>query len=56
MTAALQLYSMRNCADQLDLLAQLRSLGISTVEGYGGVYGDPSAYRAAMDANSISMP
>ena len=56
MTAALQLYSMRDCADQLDLLAQLRSLGISTVEGYGGVYGDPSAYRAAMDANGISMP
>ena len=56
MTAALQLYSMRNCVDQIDLLAQLRSLGISTVEGYGGVYGDPSAYREAMDANGISMP
>lgn len=56
MTPALQLYSMRDCADQIALLAQLPALGITTVEGYGGVYGDPSAYRAAMDANGISMP
>lgn len=56
MTLALQLYSMRECADQIDLLSQLPALGITHVEGYGGVYGDPSAYRAAMDANGISMP
>jgi sugar phosphate isomerase/epimerase len=56
MTPALQLYSMRDCADQIALLAQLPALGITTVEGYGGVYGDPNAYRAAMDANGISMP
>ena len=56
MTPALQLYSMRDCADQIALLAQLPALGITTVEGYGGVYGDPTAYRAAMDANGISMP
>ncbi|MDB9707666.1 sugar phosphate isomerase/epimerase [Planktotalea frisia] len=56
MTPALQLYSMRDCADQIALLAQLPALGITTVEGYGGVYGDASAYRAAMDANGISMP
>ncbi|AXI45888.1 xylose isomerase [Sulfitobacter sp. SK012] len=56
MTAALQLYSMRDCADQIALLAQLPNLGITKVEGYGGVYGDPTAYRAAMDANGISMP
>ncbi|AKS44905.1 Sugar phosphate isomerase/epimerase [Octadecabacter temperatus] len=56
MTPALQLYSMRDCADQIALLAQLPALGITKVEGYGGVYGDPAAYRAAMDANGISMP
>jgi len=56
MTTALQLYSMRDCADQIALLAQLPSLGITQVEGYGGVYGEPSAYRAAMDANGVSMP
>ncbi|MBU2994789.1 sugar phosphate isomerase/epimerase [Octadecabacter sp. 1_MG-2023] len=55
MTPALQLYSMRDCEDQIALLAQLPALGITSVEGYGGVYGDPVAYRAAMDANGISM-
>jgi sugar phosphate isomerase/epimerase len=56
MTLALQLYSMRNCADQIALLTQLPALGITKVEGYGGVYGDPAAYRAAMDAKGVSMP
>ena len=56
MTAALQLYSMRDYEDQIALLAQLPALGIIKVEGYGGVYDDPRAYRAAMDANDISMP
>ncbi|MDG1407499.1 MAG: sugar phosphate isomerase/epimerase [Octadecabacter sp.] len=55
MTVALQLYSMRDCADQIDLLAQLPSVGITQVEGYGGVYGDVAGYRAAMDANGITM-
>jgi len=56
MTLALQLYSMRDCADQIALLGQLPALGITAVEGYGGVYGDPAPYRAAMDANGITMP
>ncbi len=56
MKPALQLYSMRNCADQIALLAQLPGLGITEVEGYGGVYGDPAGYRAAMDSNGITMP
>lgn len=47
---------MRDCADQLALLAELPALGIDMVEGYGGVYGDPVAFRAAMDANRVSMP
>ncbi|MEP2889382.1 sugar phosphate isomerase/epimerase family protein [Tateyamaria sp.] len=56
MTLALQLYSMRECADQIGLLAQLPGMGITQVEGYGGVYGDVPAYRSAMDANGVSMP
>jgi len=56
MTPALQLYSMRDCADQIALLAQLPAMGITRVEGYGGVYSDPAAYRSAMDTNGISMP
>lgn len=47
---------MRDCADQIALLAELPALGITSVEGYGGVYGDASAYRAAMDANGVTMP
>ena len=47
---------MRDCADQTALLAQLPGLGITQVEGYGGVYGDPASYRAAMDANGVTMP
>lgn len=56
MTLALQLYSMRDYADQIGLLSQLPGMGITSVEGYGGVYGDAAAYRAAMDANGITMP
>lgn len=56
MTVSLQLYSMRDVADQIALLSKLSSMGITGVEGYGGVYGDPKAYRAAMDANGVTMP
>lgn len=56
MTLALQLYSMRDCSDQIALLGQLPAMGITKIEGYGGVYGDPTTYRAAMEANGISMP
>lgn len=56
MTLSLQLYSMRDCADQVDLLSHLPAMGITKVEGFGGVYGDPAGYRRAMDANGISMP
>lgn len=56
MNISLQLYSMRDCADQIALLGQLPAMGITQVEGYGGVYGNPEAYRAAMDAKGITMP
>lgn len=56
MTVSLQLYSMRDCADQIALLGELPAMGITKVEGYGGVYDDPAGYRAAMDANGITMP
>ena len=56
MTVSIQLYSMRDYSDQIALLKKLSAIGITQVEGYGGVYDDPKAYRAAMDANGISMP
>ena len=46
---------MRDVPDQIELLTQLPAMGITQVEGFGGVYDDPPAYRAAMDASSISM-
>ena len=56
MTIGLQLYSMRDCPDQIALLGQLADMGITQVEGYGGVYSDSAAYRAAMDQHGITMP
>lgn len=56
MQLALQLYSMRDCADQIALLKALPALKITAVEGYSGVYTDAAAYRDAMDANGIIMP
>ena len=56
MTLSIQLYSMRDYEDQIGLLDELAAIGMTKVEGYGGVYGDPGAYRAAMDAHGISMP
>jgi len=56
MTLALQLYSMRDCADQIALLAELPAMGVTHVEGYGGLYGDPVGYRAAMETNGLAMP
>lgn len=56
MSVSLQLYSMRSCPDQIALLGALPAMGITCVEGFGGVYGDPKAYRAAMDASGVSMP
>ena len=56
MTVSIQLYSMRDHGDQIALLDKLSAIGITNIEGYGGVYGDPKAYRKAMDANGISMP
>lgn len=56
MTLSLQLYSMRDVADQIALLDQLPAIGLTNIEGYAGVYADPKAYRLAMDANGLSMP
>lgn len=50
-----QLYSSRNwpLADTLDMLAEL---GIGEVEGFGPLYDDPAATRAALDARGLAMP
>ncbi|MEJ6393547.1 sugar phosphate isomerase/epimerase [Gymnodinialimonas sp. 2305UL16-5] len=56
MDISFQLYSSRNVASQIDFLAELARLGYNQVEGYGGVYDDPKAFRAVMDEAGLTMP
>lgn len=56
MDVSFQLYSSREVPSQAAFLTRLAELGYTQVEGYGGVYGDPGAFRAAMDAAGIQMP
>lgn len=51
-----QLYSARNFWPWHDILKTLASLGYTNVEGYGGVYENPEAFRAELDKNGLSMP
>ncbi|WP_457299745.1 sugar phosphate isomerase/epimerase family protein [Phyllobacterium sp. P5_D12] len=51
-----QLYSSRNFPPLDQTLEMLKRNGYAQVEGYGGVYADPKATRAALDANGLIMP
>ncbi len=51
-----QLYSSRNFPPLDQTLAMLKRNGYAQVEGYGGVYADPQATRAALDAEGLAMP
>lgn len=51
-----QLYSARNFQPWNDVLKTLASLGYTQVEGYGGVYDDPHAFRAQLDESGLAMP
>ncbi|MCT8999773.1 sugar phosphate isomerase/epimerase family protein [Chelativorans intermedius] len=50
-----QLYSSREFPPLAQTLKMLRSLGYAQVEGYGGVYGDLPALKAALDEAGIAM-
>ena len=56
MIYSFQLYSARNFLPWSDVLAMLAKSGYTQVEGFGGVYEDPSAFRKLMDQSSLSMP
>ena len=56
MDFSFQLYSARNFQPWSDVLAMLAAAGYKNVEGFGGVYEDPSASRKLMDQNGLSMP
>lgn len=56
MNFSFQLYSARNFQPWSDLLTMLASAGYKNVEGFGGVYEDPSAFRKLMDQHGLAMP
>jgi len=51
---SVQLYSARHF-DLASVLSHTAGLGISEVEGFGGLYGDPQAMRDSLDANGLRM-
>ncbi len=56
MDVSFQLYSAREFTPWPDVLKTLASLGYTQVEGFGGTYEDPGAFRALLDQNGLSMP
>ncbi len=56
MNWSFQLYSARNFLPWDGILEMVAKAGYRQVEGFGGVYDDPPAFRKKMDANGLSMP
>lgn len=56
MNWSFQLYSARNFQPWNGVVKMLGQLGYSQVEGFGGVYDDPKAFRAELDKNGLAMP
>ena len=50
-----QLYSSRDTKPWPEVLKTLGRLGYTRVEGFGGVYTDPRAFRAELNANGLKM-
>ncbi|MGU3400684.1 sugar phosphate isomerase/epimerase family protein [Brucellaceae bacterium D45D] len=51
-----QLYSSRNFQPLERTFTMLRELGYASVEGFGGVYGDPAGLKRELDQRGLSMP
>lgn len=56
MKLSFQLYSARNFTPWADVIARLGALGYEAAEGFGPLYEDPAATRAALDAAGLTMP
>ncbi|WP_136439439.1 sugar phosphate isomerase/epimerase family protein [Pacificoceanicola onchidii] len=56
MDVSFQLYSARDAGPWDRTLKTLADLGYTQVEGFGGVYADPAAFKALLDENGLSMP
>ena len=50
-----QLYSARNYQPWDKILQTLGMVGYKEVEGFGGVYADPAAFRKELDKNGLAM-
>ena len=56
MNFSFQLYSARKFQPWTDVLKMVAAAGYTQVEGFGGVYEDPAAFRAGLDSNGLAMP
>lgn len=56
MDVSFQLYSARDFTPWEDVLGRISELGYTQVEGFGGVYEDPEAFKGLLDKNSLTMP
>lgn len=56
MDVSFQLYSAREFTPWEDVLKMIAGLGYTQVEGFGGVYADPAAFKALLDQNGLTMP
>lgn len=56
MKLSFQTYSARNFTPWADVIAHLGALGYDAAEGFGPLYEDPAATRAALDAAGLAMP
>ena len=56
MDVSFQLYSAREFTPWEEVIATLARLGYTQVEGFGGNYEDPAAFRALLDQHGLSMP
>lgn len=56
MDVSFQLYSARDFTPWDQVIAKLADLGYTQVEGFGGVYEDPAAFRALLDQHGLTMP
>lgn len=56
MNWSFQLYSARNFQPWDKVLQFLGQVGYKEVEGFGGVYADPAAFRKELDRNGLAMP
>ncbi len=56
MNLSFQLYSARNFLPWSSVIPRLAELGYTHVEGFGGVYENPPAFRELLDKHSMTMP